>query len=104
MNHTAKELDSLSSKYGDYILINLNFNAKLSNNFVDNFCGFYSLKSLIKKPICFKNPDNPTCTDLILTKRQKFFQNSTITETGLSDLQKLTVTVLKSYFKKLKPK
>ena len=49
------------------------FNAELSNNFVDNFCGCYSLKSLIKKPKCFKNPDNPTCIDLILTNRR--FQN-----------------------------
>ena len=80
------------------------FNADVSNNFVDSFCGSYSLKSLIKKPICFKNPDHSTCIDLILTKREKSFQNSTIMETGLSDFHKLTVAVLKSYFKKLKPK
>ena len=80
------------------------FNADLSNNFVDSFCGSYSLKNLIKKPTCFKNPAHPTCIDLILTNRQKGFQNSTIIETGLSDFHKHTVTVLKSYFKKLKPK
>ena len=60
---------------------------------VDSFCGSYSPKSLIKKPTCFKNPDSPTCIDLILTNRQKSFQNSTIIETGLSDYHKLTVTV-----------
>ena len=59
------------------------FNAELSNNFVDDFCGSYSLKILIKKPACLKNPDNPTCIELILTDR---------------------LTVLKSYFKKLNPK
>ena len=80
------------------------FNAELSKKFASNFCGYYSLKSLIKKPKCFKNPDNPTCIDLILTNRQKGFQNSTIIGTGLSDFHKLTVTVLKSYFKKLNPK
>ena len=68
------------------------------------FCGSYSLKSLIKNPTCFKKPDNPICIDLILTNRQKCFQNSTIIETGLSDFHKLTITVLKSYFKKMKPK
>ena len=57
-----------------------------------------------KKPTCFKNPDNPTCIELILTIRQKSFQNSTIIETGLSDFHKVIVAVLKSYFKKLKPK
>ena len=59
-----KGLDSLSSKYDNYILMG-DFIAELSNNFVDNFCGPYCLKGLIKKPTCFKNPDNPTCIDLI---------------------------------------
>ena len=80
------------------------FNSELSNNFVDNFCVCYSLKSLIKKPTCFKNPNNSTCTDLILTNKQKSVQNSIIIKTGLSEFHKFTVTVLKSYFKKLKPK
>ena len=64
--HIGNGLDSLSSKYDDYILMG-NFAAELSNNFVDNFCGSYSLKSLIKKPTRFENPDNPTRIDLILT-------------------------------------
>ena len=80
------------------------FNVELSNNFVDSFCRSYSLKSRIKKPTYFKNPDNSTCIDLILINRQKSFQNSTIIETGLSNFRKLTVTVLKSFFNKLKPK
>ena len=47
-----------------------------------------NLKSLIKKHVCFKNPGNTTCMDLILTNRQKFFQNSTIIETELFDFHK----------------
>ena len=66
-------LDSLSSKYDNYILMG-DFNAKISNNFVDIFCGFDSLKSLIKKSKWFKDPDNPTCIALILTNRQKSLQ------------------------------
>ena len=80
------------------------FNADLSNNFVDSFCGSYNLKSLIKKPKCFKNPDHPTCIDLILTNRQKSFQNSIIIGIGLSDFHKLTVTVLKSYLRNRSPR
>ena len=45
------------------------FNAELSNHFVDSFCGSYSFNSRIKKPTLFKNPDNPTCIDLILINR-----------------------------------
>ena len=51
------------------------FNAEyLSNNF-QGFCEPYNWKSLIKKPKCFKNPDNSTCTDLIWTdkKNLKFY-------------------------------
>ena len=50
------------------------FTAELSNNFADSFFGSYSLKSLIKKPLCFKDPDNPTSIGLILTNRQKVFK------------------------------
>lgn len=77
------------------------FNVELSNSSVNSFCGSYSLKSLIKKPTYFKNPDNPTCIDLILINRQKSFQNCTIIETGLCDFRKLAVTIFKSFFKKL---
>ena len=76
------------------------FNAELSNNFGENFYGSYSLKKPYKETFIFQKPRYPTCIDLILTNRQKRFQNSTIIKTGLSDFHNLTVTVLKSYFKK----
>ena len=100
--HMGKGLDSLSSKYFDFILMG-DFNADSSNNFVDSFFRSYSLKSLIKTPASFKNPDNSTCIDLILTSRQKSFQNSNIIETELSDFHKLTVTVLKVTFRNCSP-
>ena len=64
----------------------------------------YNLKALIKQKTCFKNPENPTCLDLILTKSVQSFQSSSVCETGVSDFHKLTITVLKQYFPKLKPK
>lgn len=80
------------------------FTAELSNNFADSFFGSSSLKSLIKKPLCFKNPDNPTSISLILTNRQKGFQNFINIETWLSDFQSLLLLKVKSYLKKLEPK
>ena len=68
------------------------------------FCGLFNLKSLIKVPTCYKTLDNPPCIDLILTNRFNSFQNSIAIESGLSDFHKLTVTVLKTIFKKLPPK
>ena len=64
----------------------------------------HNLKTLIKQKTCFKNPENPTCIDLILTNSPRSFQNSNVFETGLSDFHKLTIAVLKQYFPKLKPK
>ena len=57
-----------------------------------------SLKSqnLIKKPTCFKNPDNATDTHLILINRQKSFQDSRIIETGLSDFHSFTAAYMLS--------
>ena len=63
----------------------------------------HNLKTLVKQKICFKNPENPTCVNLILTNSPRSFQNSSVFETGLSDFHKLTLTVLKS-IPKLKPK
>ena len=56
------------------------------------------------KPTCFKNLDNPSRIYLILTNCSRSFQNSGAIETGLSDFHKLVVTVMKTTFKKSKPK
>ena len=66
--------------------------------------GTYNLKSLVKQKTCFKNPDNPSCIDLILTNSPRSFQDSSVFETGFSDFHKLITTVLKQYFPKPKPK
>ena len=69
-----------------------------------DFCGIYNFKNLVKKTTCYKNLDNPSCIDLILTNRQNSFRDTKVIETGLSDFHKLTATVLKVYFKKQPPK
>ena len=51
---------------------------------------------------CFKNPDRSTCTDLYLTNGPHSFQNTATISTGLYDFHKMTITVLKSSFVKLK--
>ena len=68
-----------------------------------DFCNLYLLQNLIKKPACFKNLENPKTIDLILTNRPMSFCNSDTLETGHSDFHKLTVTVLKTFFKKQPP-
>ena len=103
LNYLGKRLDGLSNKFENFILLG-DFNAEITNSSLKNFCECYNLNSLIKKPTCFKNPENPSCIDLILTNRKNSFHNSKPIEIGLSDFHKLTVTVLKTFFKKQEPK
>ena len=55
------------------------------------FCNLCCLKSLIKQPTCFKNPEKPNCIDLILTNRPQSFQSSFVIETELSNFHKIFV-------------
>ena len=76
----------------------------MTNNYFEEFCVSCNLKNLIKQPTCFKNPDNPTLIDHILTNHPKSFHSSSVYETPLSDFHKLTLTVLKTFHVKHKPK
>ena len=69
---------------------------------MEQFCETYNLKSLIRQPKIFKNIDNPSCIDLILTYHRKCFQVSGTFETELSDFYELILTV--SYLQKQKPR
>ena len=67
---------------------------------MEEFMKVYSLKDLVKEPACFKNPDRPSCINLILTDKDKSFQESQIIENGLADFHKKVLTVLEVYFEK----
>ena len=58
---------------------------------MESFCESYRFKSLIKDPNCFKNPENPSCIDQILTNSPYSFQYSCVIETDLSDFHKMIV-------------
>ena len=59
---------------------------------VKTFGENYKLRNLTKERTCFKNPDNPTCIDLILTNKPLNFKNTYVIETGLSDFHKNDTT------------
>ena len=69
-----------------------------------DFCHVYNCQNIIKDKTCFKNPHNPSCVDLFITNRPKSVQNSTMIETGLSDFHKMSLTVMKVFYKKQRPK
>ena len=72
------------------------FNVEISEPNLEFFWIFYNFKSSINKSTCHKKPDNPSCTDLILTRYPNYFHNSSTFETGLSDFHKLILTFFKS--------
>ena len=69
---------------------------------MSSFCDTFDLTSLIKEPTCYKNLDNSSCIDLILTNKPSSFQNSCAAETVLSTFHRMTLTVTKMTFQKLK--
>ena len=96
-------MDYYASSYDNFILLG-DFKAEVTESAMEEFCELFNLKNLVKDPTCFKNPENPSSIDLILTNRSNAFQNTIVVETGLSDFHKLTATVLKMSFKKKPPK
>ena len=48
--------------------------------------------------------NNPSCIDLVITNSPNSFQSTSTFCTGLSDFDKLVVTVLKTSFRKPPPK
>ena len=60
----------------------------------------YDRTNLIKQPTCYKNPTNPTCIDLILTNASRSFHSTYVAETGLSDFNLMTMTVMRKSFMK----
>ena len=67
LHFLSESIDSLSSKYDNVILIG-DFNSYKENS-MKTFGEIYKLQNCIKEATCFKNPENPTCIDLMLTSK-----------------------------------
>ena len=96
-------LNLVCSKYSkvcDNFIFMGDFNVPMSDKAMEDFCSLNNLESLIKKPTCYKNHENPTCIDLILTNRPGYFQQKNAFETDISDFHLLIATQLKMGFQK----
>ena len=105
-NHDNKSFKCIDHHLAHYdnIVIMGDFNSESTQLEIQEFCELFNLKNLVKEPSCYKHPDNPSCIDLILTNRKNMFCKTATIETGLSDFHKMTVTVMKTHFKKNPPK
>ena len=103
LDSLTKNLALYSSAYDNYIDID-DFNIEADSKEITSFSDNFDLTGLVKEPTCYKNPDNPSCIDLILTSKALSFQSSCVVETGLSDFHRMILTVTKITFQKLKPR
>ena len=72
------------------------FNSDTEHVCMQLFCEAYGLKSLIMEPAGYKNIDNSSFIDLIITNNPLSFQNSCVIGIGLFDFHKIAVTVMKT--------
>ena len=103
LNNIGNKLNELCLQYENIIIIG-DLNSEICEDPMKVFCSTFNFKNLVNEPTCFKNVDNPSCIDLILTNKASYFQKTSVLETGLSDCHKLTVTVMKANFQKQVPK
>ena len=68
----SRNLDLVSSKYDNYLVVR-DFHVFVKEANIKNFCERFSLKNLIKDPICYKNSNNPNCMDLMFTNKAGCF-------------------------------
>ena len=99
---TGVSKDLFSKSYENIIQIG-DFNVEVTDIHMDSSCGIYHLKSLIKEPTCYKNPEKATCIDLILTNSPRQLQATLTLETGLSNFHKMALAAFKSEFPHQKP-
>ena len=74
LSHISKVIDANLNNYENLILLG-DFNAIDTDLSLTDFCELYNLKNLITEPTCYKNPNNPSLVDIILTNRRSNFQD-----------------------------
>ena len=97
LNYLSKGIDKYLAKY-ENILILGDFNSEVNEKHMNDFCELYNLQNLIDEPTCYKSTNNPSSIDLMLTNRKNSFHNNMTIASGLSDCQKMTISVLKTFF------
>ena len=80
-----------------------NYNAPEGERLIDTLLYQFELHSINMNPTCYKNPNNPSKIDFILTNCSKGFFKTDRIFTGLSGFHKLVLSVFKTTFTKSRP-
>ena len=70
----SKIIERHSSRSDKYLCIG-DLNSETSDTAPRNLSDLFKLKNLVREPICFKKPGNPSCIDLFLTNYSESFQD-----------------------------
>ena len=68
LNHVSNELDKFLPSYENILLLG-DFNSTMSEKEMQEFCTKYNLEHLVKGPTCYKNVNNPSSIDVMLTNK-----------------------------------
>ena len=68
-------MDIYHEIYEKFLLIG-DFNAQEIESCFSLFPSRYDAKNIVKVKTCFKNVENPSCTDLFITNSPNSFQNT----------------------------
>ena len=101
-NNLDKALDTYS-RYDKVLLVG-DFNTEISEQRIESFLFMHEPCNLVKEKTCFKNMQNLSCIDLLLTNNVYAFQQTIAICTGLSDCHELALTVLKTTAPRSQPK
>ena len=91
-NYLDKALETYSSY--ENVLLAGNFNSEITKHDIESFLYEHELSNLVKEKTCFKNMQNASCMDLLLTSNSYAFQQTTTVCSGLSDCYELVLTIL----------
>ena len=86
------------------VLLAGEFNAEVAYSSLSGFLGNYNSMNAVKDKICFKNPKNQKCINLLITNSSGSVQNTSAVVNHLSNVHEVIITACKYYFQKFKPK
>ena len=95
INFLTRSLDFYQS-YENFLLVG-DFNIQEEETILKDFLEENFAKNLVKEPTCFKNQNNPSKIDLIITNKPRSCLTSFNVCTGLSDFHKMPVVVFRAH-------
>ena len=87
-------VDLQPGRYETFIVMG-DFKVAPNDAIMKNLFQIFCCENIVKNKTYFKSRINPTCSDLIITNRLKFFQESEVILTGLSDVHKMSLMFMK---------